>query len=138
MLCIVLVAGLWLAVVENLPVNGKDKDHECLGQDPVVHFGYAYYIFLAAGVFSLTAAAFNLLCGRSLADRRRAMRLWLKLALILVGHVCVRMCVRVECVCMSYGFVYLIDAQYLCDWCLFSSQPTAAAFNNSQIPTCVE
>lgn len=90
MLCIVLVAGLWLAVVENLPATGSDN--ECLGQDPVVHFGYAYYIFLAAGVFSLTAAAFNLLCGRSLADRRRAMRLWLKLALILVGHVCVHVC----------------------------------------------
>ena len=77
-LCIVLVAGLWLAVVETLPAKSNDKDG-CLPEDAVVHFGYAYYIFLAAGVFSLTAAAFNLLCGRSLADRRRAMRLWLKL-----------------------------------------------------------
>ncbi|KAL5471459.1 hypothetical protein EMCRGX_G029579 [Ephydatia muelleri] len=78
LLCIVLVAGLWLAVVETLPANINDKDG-CLilHPDPVVHFGYAYYIFLASGVFSLTAAAFNLLCGRSLADRRRQMRLWL-------------------------------------------------------------
>lgn len=77
LLCIVLVAGLWLAVVETLPTN-NDKDG-CLSQqsDTVVHFGYAYYIFLAAGVFSLTAAAFNLLCGRSLAERRRQMHRWL-------------------------------------------------------------
>lgn len=78
LLCIVLVAGLWLAVVHTLP-TGKDKDGCYDDQRPVVHFGYAYYIFLAAGVFSLTAAAFNLLCGRSLADRRRQMRLWLSL-----------------------------------------------------------
>ena len=40
-----------------------------------IQFGYAFYILLVGGLFSLGAAAFNLLCARSAADRRRSLRL---------------------------------------------------------------
>ena len=69
-LCTVLVAGLWLAVVETLPTKKG-----CRVSNKVdVQFGYAYYILLVSGLFSLGGAAFNLLFARSAADRRRAMR----------------------------------------------------------------
>lgn len=71
LLCIVLVAGLWLAVVETLP---SSKYNRC-GEGGNYQFGYAFYILLVGGLFSLGAAAFNLLCARSAADRRRSLRL---------------------------------------------------------------
>ena len=73
MLCIVLVAGLWLAVAETLPSSKVS----CPGGDTNVNiqFGYAFYILLVGGLFSLGAASFNLLCARSAADRRRSLRL---------------------------------------------------------------
>ena len=40
-----------------------------------VQFGYAFYILLVGGLFSLGAAASNLLFARSAADRRRSLRL---------------------------------------------------------------
>lgn len=40
-----------------------------------IQFGYAFYILLVGGLFSLGAASFNLLCARSAADRRRSLRL---------------------------------------------------------------
>ena len=70
-LCTVLVAGLWLAVAETLPTNKSDTCHSSVE----VHFGYAYYILLVGGLFSLGAASFNLLFARSAADRRRSVRL---------------------------------------------------------------
>ncbi len=65
-----LVAGLWLAVVETLPTVKFCNALPNVG----VHFGYAYYILLVAGLFSLGGAAFNLLFAKSAADRRRALR----------------------------------------------------------------
>lgn len=72
-LCIVLVAGLWLAVAETLPTNSGGTT-TCYS-NVEVHFGYAYYILLVGGLFSLGAASFNLLFARSAADRRRSVRL---------------------------------------------------------------
>lgn len=69
MLCIVLVAGLWLAVAETLPTQKS-----CGEKKIEVQFGYAYYILLVGGLFSLGAASFNLLFARSAADRRRSVR----------------------------------------------------------------
>ncbi len=71
MLCTVLVAGLWLAVVETLPTNKF-----CIAAQPnvEVHFGYSYYILLVSGLFALGGAAFNLLFARSAAERRRTLR----------------------------------------------------------------
>ena len=37
-------------------------------------FSYAYYLFLVGGLFSLGAAAFNLLFARTAAERRRSVR----------------------------------------------------------------
>ena len=73
-LCIVLVAGLWLAVAETLPTNSGSGGTTCYS-NVEVHFGYAYYILLVGGLFSLGAASFNLLFARSAADRRRSVRL---------------------------------------------------------------
>lgn len=70
LLCIVLVAGLWLAVVETLPTTNGCK----ISTKVDIQFGYAYYILLVSGLFSLGGASFNLLFARSAADRRRALR----------------------------------------------------------------
>ena len=72
-LCTVLAAGLWLAVAETLPTSNVKcfEDNTKVG----VHFGYAYYILLVGGLFSLGGAAFNLLFAKSAAERRRALRL---------------------------------------------------------------
>jgi len=68
----VLVAGLWLAVAETLPT--KKACYSTRGAKTEVQFGYAYYILLVGGLFSLGAASFNLLFARSAADRRRSVR----------------------------------------------------------------
>ena len=72
-LCTVLAAGLWLAVAETLPT----KNFNCFVENTKVeiHFGYAYYILLVGGLFSLGGAAFNLLFAKSAAERRRSLRL---------------------------------------------------------------
>lgn len=73
LLCTVLAAGLWLAVAESLPT----KNFNCFVENTKVeiHFGYAYYILLVGGLFSLGGAAFNLLFAKSAAERRRSLRL---------------------------------------------------------------
>jgi len=69
----VLVAGLWLAVAETLPTDKACRSTS--GAKKIeVQFGYAYYILLVGGLFSLGAASFNLLFARSAADRRRSVR----------------------------------------------------------------
>ena len=75
-LCTVLVAGLWLAVVQSLP-KGKltSTDIGCMDMaDMNVNFGYCFYFLLVGGLFSLGGASVNLLCARSAADRRRSLR----------------------------------------------------------------
>ena len=72
-LCIVLVAGLWLAVVQSLP-NGKSPHPEGCNDDMPVSFGYCFYFLLVGGAFSLGGASINLLFARSAADRRRSLR----------------------------------------------------------------
>lgn len=72
MLCIVLVAGLWLGVAQYLPT---DKDLcGSLRKNIESQFSYAYYLMLVGGLFSLGAAAFNLLFARTAAERRRSVR----------------------------------------------------------------
>ena len=74
-LCIVLVAGFWLAVAETLPVAGSlPSNYDVAELRDNVQFGYGYYIYLAAGVFSLIAACLNLLRARTAAERRRNLR----------------------------------------------------------------
>ena len=70
-LCVVLVAGLWLAVSETLPTS---KFCRVVADVSSISFGYSYYILLVSGLFSLGAASFNLLFARSAADRRRSVR----------------------------------------------------------------
>ena len=71
-MCIVLVAGLWLGVAQYLPT---DKDLcESKREDIETQFSYAYYLMLVGGLFSLGAAAFNLLFARTVAERRRSLR----------------------------------------------------------------
>ena len=72
MLCIVLVAGLWLAVIRSLP-TGK-IDLKACNERMVVSFGYCFYFLVVGGLFSLGGASVNLLCARSAADRRRSQR----------------------------------------------------------------
>ena len=73
-LCIVLVAGLWLAVAETLPTQKACQSSNSGATKIEVQFGYAYYILLVGGLFSLGAASYNLLFARSAADRRRSVR----------------------------------------------------------------
>lgn len=74
-LCIVLVAGLWLGVVHGLPRGNLDHEIHCVYSKLDVNFGYCYYILLVGGLFSLGGASFNLLFARTAAERRRANRL---------------------------------------------------------------
>lgn len=67
-----LVAGLWLAVVQSLP-KGKVVVPDC-NKDVVIKFGYCFYFLLVGGLFTLVGASVNLLCARSAADRRRSLR----------------------------------------------------------------
>ena len=67
-LCIILVAGFWLAVINSLPV-----DEDSLYRD-TVRFGYAFYIYLCAGVFTLVGTCLNLLLAKTAAERRRQYR----------------------------------------------------------------
>ncbi len=66
-LCIILVAGFWLAVINSLPVD------EEIYRD-TVRFGYAFYIYLCAGVFTLVGTCLNLLLAKTAAERRRQYR----------------------------------------------------------------
>ena len=79
-----LVAGLWLAVVQKLPrgLNSIQKDLADCNLNIVSHFGYCYYILLVGGLFSLGGVSFNLLFARSAADRRRSVRHRFRLATI--------------------------------------------------------
>ena len=72
MLCIILVAGFWLAVCETLPVSSADKDQSKFKD--TVSFGYAFYVYICSGIFSLFAACLNLIRARSAAERRRQHR----------------------------------------------------------------
>jgi hypothetical protein len=74
LLCIVLVAGLWLGVAQFLPTNKQLSLCEVLRKNIESQFSYAYYLMLVGGIFSLGAAAFNLLFARTAAERRRSVR----------------------------------------------------------------
>lgn len=80
-LCVVLVSGLWLAVVESLPTTNTCEVQD--KQEGHVSFGYAFYLLLVGGLFSLGGASFNLLCARSAAERRRQLRLRFRYVLLL-------------------------------------------------------
>ena len=72
-LCIILVAGFWLSVVETIP---NHTNSESLSEfKGTVVFGYAFYIYMAGGVLSLIAACLNLLRARSAVERRMTHRL---------------------------------------------------------------
>ena len=74
----VLVAGLWLAVVQRLPRSvpqgAPSVVKNCDLSRMPISFGYCYYIVIVAALFSLGAATFNLLFSRTAADRRRRLR----------------------------------------------------------------
>ena len=73
-LCIILVAGFWLSVVETLPGNGENgKVNYAMYKDTVV-FGYGFYTYMAGGVMSLIAGCINLLRARSAVERRMTHR----------------------------------------------------------------
>ena len=67
-LCIILVAGFWLAVINSLPVVDQDDYRD------TVRFGYAFYIYLSSGVFTLVGTCLNLLLAKTAAERRRQYR----------------------------------------------------------------
>lgn len=73
----VLVSGLWLAVVQSLP-KGIVNLSNCDFENITVRFGYCYYILLVGSLFSLVATSFNLLFARTAVDRRRQLRLRLR------------------------------------------------------------
>ena len=73
-LCIVLVAGLWLGVAQFLPTDKQIMTCGVPKTGIESQFSYAYYLFLVGGLFSLGAAAFNLLFARTAAERRRSVR----------------------------------------------------------------
>ena len=66
-------------MAETLPTG---RDCGTGSQDAQVQFGYAYYILLVGGLFSLGGAAFNLLFARSAAERRRLLRLRFRLVVV--------------------------------------------------------
>jgi hypothetical protein len=81
LLCVILVAGFWLAACETLPVGDSQQ-----GYKDTVSFGYAYYIYISSGVFSLIATSLNLLRGRSAAERRRNRRRNFRQQLLFRSH----------------------------------------------------
>lgn len=74
LLCIVLVAGLWLGVAQFLPTDKNLLTCGVPKKDIESQFSYGYYLMLVGGLFSLGAAAFNLLFARTAAERRRSVR----------------------------------------------------------------
>lgn len=69
-----LVAGLWLGVAQFLPTDKNLLTCGVPKKDIESQFSYGYYLMLVGGLFSLGAAAFNLLFARTAAERRRSVR----------------------------------------------------------------